>query len=166
MAPALVALMPSNRRSFSSSRRSSTPQVKAPCAPPPWSARLMVFLVAALARPDDLVEDSGLAAWPPVVTSSMAFPRDRFGLMRRPAAIDRKRGASHRCGGVGAQERGERAHLLDRGEALVRLLRQEHVVDDLLARHVVGLGLAVELRLDERRPHIAGADGVAGDAEL
>ena len=35
---------------------------------------------------------------------------------------------------------------------------------DLLARHVVRLGLAVDLRLDQRRPDIAGADGVAGDA--
>src|ERR1700754_4443588 len=29
----------------SASKWSSTPQVKAPCAPPPWSARLIFFLV-------------------------------------------------------------------------------------------------------------------------
>src|SRR6185437_6021535 len=42
IAPALVPLMPSMRSWPSSSRRSSTPQVKAPCAPPPCSARLTV----------------------------------------------------------------------------------------------------------------------------
>src|SRR5262249_54016914 len=40
MAPALVALMVPSSIASSSSRRSSTPQVKAPCAPPPSSARL------------------------------------------------------------------------------------------------------------------------------
>src|SRR5262245_42812793 len=39
-APALVALIQAMSRLASSSRRSSTPQVKAPCAPPPSSARL------------------------------------------------------------------------------------------------------------------------------
>src|SRR5690349_1371469 len=40
MAPALVPLMPSMTSRPSSRRRSSTPQVKAPCVPPPWSAKL------------------------------------------------------------------------------------------------------------------------------
>src|SRR5712671_4898530 len=40
IAPALVALMPSIPMRSSSSRRSRTPQVKAPCAPPPCKARL------------------------------------------------------------------------------------------------------------------------------
>ena len=52
IAPALVALMPSIPRRSSSSRRSSTPQVKAPCAPPPCRARLIdltsTFLVDVL----------------------------------------------------------------------------------------------------------------------
>src|ERR1700752_976219 len=39
MAPAEVPEMPSKRSQFSSSKRSSTPQVKAPCAPPPCKAR-------------------------------------------------------------------------------------------------------------------------------
>ena len=39
-APALVALIQAKSSVSSSSRRSSTPQVKAPCAPPPSSARL------------------------------------------------------------------------------------------------------------------------------
>jgi hypothetical protein len=40
IAPALVALTPSISMRSSSSRRSRTPQVKAPCAPPPCKARL------------------------------------------------------------------------------------------------------------------------------
>ncbi len=43
--------------------------------------------------------------------------------VRRPAAIDRERRAGDRRGRVAAQERRKRAHLLDRGELLVRLLR-------------------------------------------
>ena len=39
MAPAEVPEMPSISSLGSSKRRSRTPQVKAPCAPPPWSAR-------------------------------------------------------------------------------------------------------------------------------
>ena len=39
IAPALVPLRPSNAIRPSSSNASSTPQVKAPCAPPPCSAR-------------------------------------------------------------------------------------------------------------------------------
>src|SRR5579883_1628200 len=44
IAPALAPLIPSISTRSSSSRRSSTPQVKAPCVPPPWSARLMTRL--------------------------------------------------------------------------------------------------------------------------
>ena len=62
------------------------------------------------------------------------------------------------------EEHGKRAELLDGGEALVRLLREQHVADHLLARNAVRLGLAVDLRLDQRRVDIAGADRVAGDA--
>src|SRR6516225_8091673 len=43
MAPALVALIASIPRRPSSSKRSITPQTKAPCAPPPWSARFTLF---------------------------------------------------------------------------------------------------------------------------
>src|SRR6188768_3999372 len=39
MAPAEVPEIPSIRSQGSSSRRSSTPQVKAPCAPPPCKAK-------------------------------------------------------------------------------------------------------------------------------
>ena len=42
IAPALVPLTPSKLKRPSSSKASSTPQVNAPCAPPPCRARLMV----------------------------------------------------------------------------------------------------------------------------
>src|SRR5271169_2192 len=57
IALALAALMPSNVMCSSSSRRSMTPQVKAPCAPPPCRARLI-----SLGSPREVVASSGLAA--------------------------------------------------------------------------------------------------------
>ena len=45
IAPAEVPLIPSISIASSSRMRSSAPQVKAPCAPPPWSARLTTFFV-------------------------------------------------------------------------------------------------------------------------
>ena len=76
------------------------------------------------------------------------------------------RGAGDRGCGVRGEEHGDARRALDGGKALVRLLREQHVADDLLARDAVGLGLAVDLRLDQRRIDIARADGVAGDALL
>jgi hypothetical protein len=43
MAPALAPLAPSKARPSRSSSASSTPQVKAPCAPPPWSPKFRDF---------------------------------------------------------------------------------------------------------------------------
>ena len=50
IAPALVPLSPSSDTRPSSSSLSSTPQVKAPWAPPPCRARLMTLVVATGAR--------------------------------------------------------------------------------------------------------------------
>src|SRR5271165_5475960 len=50
MAPALVALTPSISKPGSCSRRSRTPQVKAPWLPPPCSARLATFVSGITAR--------------------------------------------------------------------------------------------------------------------
>ena len=57
MAPALVALIPSKAIRSSSSSRSSTPQAKAPCAPPPWMAkfRILTALLAFGYGPDPTV---------------------------------------------------------------------------------------------------------------
>ena len=84
--------------------------------------------------------------------------------MRGPAAIDGDRGAGDRGGSVGGEEHGEGAELLHGGEALVRLLREQHVADHLLARDAMRLRLAFDLRFDQRCVDIAGADGIAGDA--
>ena len=50
MAPALLPLRPSNSMPVSSSSASSTPQVKAPCEPPPCRARLSRLGMAPLRR--------------------------------------------------------------------------------------------------------------------
>ena len=86
--------------------------------------------------------------------------------MGRPAAVDGQGGAGDRCGGITGQERGESPDLLDGGETLVGLLRQEHVPDHLLARDAMRFGLVVDLGLDQRGRDIARADGVAGDVLL
>src|SRR3954447_4912225 len=51
MAPALVALIPSKATRSSSSSRSSTPQAKAPCAPPPWRARFTMLTALPASGP-------------------------------------------------------------------------------------------------------------------
>src|SRR3954454_8867762 len=153
MAPALVALMPSNSIVSSSRRRSSTPQVKAPCAPPPWRARLMVRTRLASGRALRVATSTCLF---------MASSRSVCG----PAAVDRQRRAGDRSRGLAREEDRQRADLLDGREALVRLLREQHVADHLLAWDPMRLRLAFDLRLDERRPDVARADGVAGDVLL
>src|SRR5215204_1525096 len=153
MAPALVALMPSNCRLSSSSRRSSTPQVKAPCAPPPWRARLMVRTRLASGR-----------ALRVAISTCLFMASSRS--VCSPAAVDRQRRPGDRSRGFAREEDRERADFLDGREALVRLLREKHVADHRLARDPMGLRLAFDLRLDERRPDVAWADGVAGDVLL
>src|SRR5829696_5076601 len=115
MAPALVALMPSNAI-VSSSRRSSTPQVKAPCAPPPWRARLMVRTRLASGR--------GLRV---AISTCLFMVSSRS--VRGPAAVDRQRRPGDRSRGFTCEEDRQRADLLDGCEALVRLLRKKHVAD-------------------------------------
>src|SRR5271165_2744071 len=84
--------------------------------------------------------------------------------MRCPPAIDRQRNACDGSRGFGGEEHHERAELLNGRKALIWLLREQHIADHLLARDVVSLGLAVDLRLDQRRVDITGADRVAGYA--
>ena len=79
--------------------------------------------------------------------------------MRSPATIDGDRGSGDGGGSVGGEEHGEGTELVNGGEALVRLLREQHVADHLLARDAVRLRLALDLRFDQRRIDIAWADG-------
>src|SRR4051794_38475282 len=79
-----------------------------------------------------------------------------------PAAVDRQRRAGD-GGGRGGAEEGDRGRdLLDGGEALRGLLRQEHPADDLLLWEPMCRSLLCDLAGDERRPDIAWADGIAG----
>ncbi len=84
--------------------------------------------------------------------------------VRGPTAIDRQCRACDRSRRFAGQKYRERPQLFDGCEALVGLLRQQHVMNDLLAGNTVGLGLAVDLRLDQRGINVARADRVAGDA--
>src|SRR5205085_3509779 len=115
MEPALVALMPSKAMPSSSRRRSSTPQVKAPWAPPPCRARLTVFTALPSGRALSFEISTCLV----MASSSVSGP----------AAVDGQCGAGDGSAGVARQEHGERADLLDGGEALVRLLGEQHVAD-------------------------------------
>src|SRR5215467_13397985 len=93
----------------------------------------------------------------------MAFPS---GSMRGPAAVDRKRRTGDGRGSVGREEDGDAAELFGGGEPLVRLLSEQHVANNLLAWNAVGLSLPFDLRLDQRRVDVAGADRIAGNAHL
>jgi hypothetical protein len=53
-----------------------------------------------------------------------------------PAAIHRQGDTGDRCGRRAGKEDGKGAQLLDGGEALIWLLREEHLADDLFERQV------------------------------
>src|SRR5260221_4817958 len=166
MAPAEVAEMPSNSNRSSASNRSSTPQVKAPWAPPPCKARLrrlVARLACRLARGlsplVNLVAVFIIVSYPAGSFSSVAS-------MRRPAAIDRQSGTGDRGGVIAAQERHQGADFRGLGEGLVRLLGQQDVADDLVAIDAMGLGLVLDLLLDQWRPDVAGANGIGAEHGL
>src|SRR3984885_1908403 len=156
-APADVPEMPSMTSRSSHSNCSSTPQVKAPWAPPPCSARLMRFgfgtAFCSGARPGTSDESIFI----------MQSPGSRS--LRGPAAVDREIGAGNRLRHVGAKIDGEARHLLDGDEFLGRLRRQYHVALDLFFGYAARFRRIRYLLLDQRRPNIAGADAVTGHAE-
>src|SRR5262245_47552631 len=100
-APAEVPEMPSISSRSSSSRWSSTPHVKAPCAPPPCSARLIFF------RPLP----------PPVLRLNHLIAGDERSF-RGPAPVDRQVGAGDLRRSVGAEVDGQRGDLVDGDELL------------------------------------------------
>ncbi len=118
--------------------------------------------LAAARRSKDVRDSRGCA----VEALSLAFMSRScaLGLVSGPAAIGGQRGSGDRGGTFAGKEHRDRAHLLDRGEPLVRLLRQQHLAHHALARQIVGRRLALDLRLDQRRVDVARADRVAGDA--
>src|SRR5262245_43590646 len=126
MAPALVALMPSisNRGSFR--RRSRTPQVKAPWAPPPCSARLAT-LVSAIA---------------------VAAYRRRAG----PPVGAKPCGVEERCAASAAPPMRRRpglGRLVDRASAFGPILEGAEIVDAVVA-HLLEY-LAAQGRASARR---------------
>lgn len=75
-------------------------------------------------------------------------------------------GAGHLPGRIGAQERGQRRHLLDGHEQLGGLGGEQHVALQGLLGNSAGGGRLGDLLLDERGQHVAGADGVGRDPVL
>src|SRR5260370_34769212 len=80
--------------------------------------------------------------------------------VRGPAAIDRQSRAGDRSRRVAGEKYRERAEFIDGCKALVGLLRQQDFADHLLAGNSMGLGLAIDLRLDQRSINVAWADRV------
>ena len=80
-----------------------------------------------------------------------------------PAAVHGQRCSGDRCPGITCEKHRESAELFDCGKALVRLLGEQHIPNDLLARDAVRFGLAINLRFDQRRVDITWADCIAGD---
>jgi hypothetical protein len=83
-----------------------------------------------------------------------------------PTAVDGQCSPRDRRGGVASQENSQRAEFFHRGKTLIRLLCEENITDDLLARNPMRLRLAFDLRLDQGRIDVARTNGVAGDALL
>ena len=86
--------------------------------------------------------------------------------MRRPAAVDRQGDTGDGAGSLTAQEHNRGGNFIHGGKAIRRLLRQEHLADDLVAADAVRLGLALDLLFDQRRPDIAGTHRIACHAVL
>src|SRR3569833_4636710 len=78
--------------------------------------------------------------------------------VRGPAASDRQARAGDGAAVRAAEKRGERADLARLREGLGGHVLQEHVLDHLVLGDAVGLGLLVDLLLDQRGPDVTGAD--------
>src|SRR5215469_8767366 len=139
IAPAEVPEMPSITSRPSSSRWSSTPQVKAPCAPPPWSARLIF-----------------LRLWPPAGTALSGCG---------PTAIDREVGPGDLRGSIRAKIDRKGSNLLHRHKLLGRLGGEQDVIDHLLAGEMPRRHGVRNLPLHQGRPNVARTDAIDRDAE-
>ena len=148
MAPALAPVIASMASRPSSRMASSTPQVKAPCAPPPCKASDTAFSALGPASPrrappERARASAHCAVQPPSI--------DRLAPVIWLAASEhRKTASAATCSTV--------------TNCLVGCAVEHDVVDDLLAGEAARLHGVGDLPLDERRPHIAGADAVDGDA--
>src|SRR5262245_64255885 len=113
-APADAPDLPSTVSRPSSSRCSITPQVNAPNAPPPCSARLMRLPAFG---------DSDLPPPKARVRNSIISGKS----LRYPAAVDRVGRAGYRLGRVAAKEHGKHADIFRLGELVNRLILGEQV---------------------------------------
>ncbi len=98
--------------------------------------------------PEDLVD--GLLA-------SVLAGRARA-LAGGPAQVHHDGRTGERASARAEQERGRLRDLLGLEHPLHRLRSEEHVLDDALRRDARRLRLRFDLRLDDRRPHVAGTD--------
>jgi hypothetical protein len=87
----------------------------------------------------------------------------RSRLVCRPTAIDQQSNSGNRRGCFARQEDRQRADFLNGGEALIRLLGQQHVADHLIPGDPMRLGLPIDPRFDQRRIDKAGADREVGN---
>ena len=157
----------------SSSSRSSTPQVKAPCVPPPCRARF-----SRLRRFDRLRQRPGRAVRrrrlgkAPGSQSPVVPQASRRGLVGPPPSL-------HQCASqppsmeIAApltpplpgphRYSAMRADLLDLDQRLEGWCSSSKSVSATSSETLCALASGRDLRLDQRRAHEAGADGVAGD---
>ena len=119
MAPAEAPEMPSIANRPSASRWSSTPQVKAPCAPPPCSARLILFAAGWHAGREQARPEIGCHVWGadlPAAPHSAVQPPSIV-IVRAGDCWPPRRRKEHR----------ERGDLFDGDELLGRLGGEQHV---------------------------------------
>jgi hypothetical protein len=121
---------------------------------------LAVIVVADLVYGLERAQDSTLGL------HDRSFRRIGRCSMRGPATIDRNCGAGDGGSSLRAQEYGDAAKFIGSGEALIWLLREQQIADHLLAGNTMSLGLAIDLRLNQRGVDIAWANRIAGDAHL
>jgi hypothetical protein len=87
-------------------------------------------------------------------------------LTRGPAEIHRERGAGDHAGGLRAEIGGKVRDLGRLDQPLDRGRGEHDLLDHLLRRHAVRLGLIGDLGVDERRANVRRADRVDRDAML
>ena len=83
-----------------------------------------------------------------------------------PAGVDGVGGAGDGSGGVGGEELGEGGYLVRIDQALDGGGFEHDLLDNVIDGDAARLRLVFNLLLYESRTHVAGADGVDGDAEL
>src|SRR5437870_4075913 len=119
-----IAIRPSSRN------LSMTPHPKAPWAPPPCNARLMVFVGLGEERLEAALDFGAMnnTCWLDRCFSLLNIgDRPKFWSVRGPSAIDRNVRTGDGRSRVGAQEHSDAGNLFRGDELLGRLRRQQHI---------------------------------------